>query len=194
MNGNHRSQNYFLKYVKTDHNILNVGCGSVEFSSELSKYCNHVTAIDISPEMIAIAEKEVVRSGNPENIRFICQDIMRWNPDDKYDVIFANYFLNTFAWKDCEIVINHILKMVKDNGLLCIADEITGKHFFTKAEQFAFRPLITYLHHVLADHPLHSIYDYTPLILKKGFVEIEAKRDKSDYICSWTYAKKQQNV
>lgn len=190
MNGNERSQNYFLKYVSKDLHILNVGCGSISFSSELSKCCNHITAVDISSEMIAIAEQEVVKNGNSANIKFVCQDIMEWNPGIKYNVVFTNFFLNTFAWEDCEIVMKHLMGMVKDNGLLCIADEIEGKYFFTKAEQLIFRPLLTYFHHILADHPLHPIYDYSSFIFKHGFVEIDAQRDKSDYICSWTYAKK----
>lgn len=194
MNGNARSQNYFLKYIRKDFDILNVGCGSVGFSSALSNNCDHVTSVDISPEMIAIAEQEVTKNGTPENIRFICRDIMKWNPGIKYDIVFANYFLNTFEWEDCEIVMKHLLGMVKDNGILCIADEVKGQHLFTKAAQFVFRPLFAYLHHMLANHPLHPIYDYSPSILNEGFVLLDVQRDKSDYICSWTYVKQQTYV
>jgi ubiquinone/menaquinone biosynthesis C-methylase UbiE len=188
-NGNARSQNYFLKYVRNDQNILNIGCGSVGFSCELSKHCRHVTALDISKEMIAIAEKEVARNGNPANIRFVCEDIMQWKPGIAYDVVFANFFLNTFRWDDCRTVMSHIMGLVKDNGILCIADESKGEHVLTKAELIILRPLIAFFHHLIADHPLHPIYDYSPFITKHGFVLSDVHRDKSDYICSWTYRK-----
>lgn len=190
MGGNKRSQMYFLKYVSREMNILNVGCGSVSFGIHLAAKCNNVTAIDISSEMLSIAKKHAIKINIDKNIRFICQDINTYNPGPQYDIVFANFFLNTFRPDDVFDVLKHVLSMVKPNGLLCIADETEAKKISSKLELKLFRPIFAFLHHVLADHPFHPIYNYTPLIEKEGFVKIDENIDKSDYICSFVFKKK----
>ncbi len=90
---------------------------------------------------------------------------------------------------DCQIVLRHLMSLVKQNGLLCIADEVRGEKSHAKLEQAIFRPFLTYLHAVLAKHPLHPIYDYDQIICQEGFTQIDCHRDKTDYICSWVYRK-----
>lgn len=189
MGGNARSQNYFIKFINPEMKILNVGCGSVGFSSELSLQCKHVYSVDISSEMISIAKNIVKNTGDLTNISFICADITQYNPGNSYDIVFANFFLNTFNVNDYPVVLNHIMSLVKKGGLFCIADEITGEKISTRIGQTTVRPLISFFHAVLANHPLHSIYDYSNIILNNGFSLVEKHRDETDFICSWIFKK-----
>src|SRR5665647_1582393 len=49
--------------------ILELGCGTGYFTRELVKLNVHVTAIDISPELIAVAQSEI----KSENVSFEVQ-------------------------------------------------------------------------------------------------------------------------
>lgn len=137
--------------------------------------------------MINIARKKVAKSGKQENVKFVCTDIMKYDPGLQYDILFANFVLNTFQWDDCKKVLRHLLRLVKDGGVLCIADEIKAEKTIPRLEQIIFRPFLTYVHHIWAFHPLHKIYDYRPIVEIDNFKLIEFKRDKTDYIGSWTY-------
>lgn len=190
MNGNQRSQQYFLKYVKENVSALNIGCGSVSFGIDLGSKCKNVTAIDISPKMVAIAKKNAIEKNLQKNINFICSDILQYEPETKYDIVFANFFLNTFKQKDVSKVLKHILSMVKPGGLFCIADEVNANKVISRIELLLFRPMLTLFHSILANHPFHPIYDHKPIILENGFDLIDEKRDKTDYICSYVYKKK----
>lgn len=187
--GNQRSQSYFLKLVNPHQRILNVGCGSVQFSTELSRKCKNVTCLDISDKMLTIAKRYVVRNGNIDNISIICSDIMEYSTKEQFDIVFANFFLNTFYWTDCQKALKKLTSLVKPKGLLCIADETEGKHRATRLAQLIVRPLVVWFHHIIADHPFHPIYDYTPTVISLGFSLIERERDKTDYICSTIYQK-----
>lgn len=190
MGGNQRSQSFFLKYVSQEMNILNVGCGSVSFGYELAQKCGNVHAVDISPEMIALAKRNAVQLGVDKNMTFICKDINIFNPGPVYDIVFANFFLNTFSPIDVFIVLRHLLSMVRPNGLLCIADEVNGSKMYTRIELALFRPVFTLLHKILANHPFHPVYNYISTIEREGFVIVEEKRDSTDYICSFVFKKK----
>lgn len=189
MDGNRRSQLYFLDHILPDQKVLNIGCGPVSFSTSLSNHCYDVTSVDISQEMINIAEADVKKNGNPGNIKFVCMDIMDFNTRE-YDVVCANFFLNTFKWADCEKVLNHICSLVKPNGKLCIADEVAGTKITTKLSQFFLRPIIIAFHRLLTGQPFHDIYCYTPAIESNGFAVSNSKRDVTDFLESNVYIKR----
>lgn len=185
--GNRRSQNHFLPLVRQDMSILNVGCGSVGFSAELSLRCRDVSSVDISGEMLEIAAKDSARRGRPECIRFVRADINEFAPARRYDIVFANFFLNTFDEGDYPVVLRHVMSLVAPGGLLCIADEHAGRKLATRVELALFRPVLTWMHRLLAKHPMHPIYDYSPLVLAGGFELQDRHVDRSDYICSTVY-------
>ena len=187
-NGNIRSQRYFLKYLKDDITVLNVGCGSVQFNIDLSKTCKNVTSIDISKEMIEAAKDNLSLVGvNPPN--FICEDILHYKPDYQFDVVFANFVLNTFQWETCCFVIKHIDSLVKPGGLLCIADEHVAISKKAKFSQKLFRPIIYLIHHIWANHPMHAIYSYETELYKLGYTIVDKKVDPSEFIASTVYKK-----
>jgi ubiquinone/menaquinone biosynthesis C-methylase UbiE len=45
--------------IEVDHQVLELGCGTGYFTRELAKLSIYITAIDLSPELIAEARKEV---------------------------------------------------------------------------------------------------------------------------------------
>jgi len=68
--------------------VLEIACGTGQWTKRLLGYSTDITAIDSSPEMIGIA-KEKLRS---PAVRFIETDVFSWAPDAPYDVVFfANW-------------------------------------------------------------------------------------------------------
>ncbi len=68
--------------------ILDAGCGTGNFSIKLSKMGCHVTGIDISPDMLAIARLKANCLFLP--IDFIAMDMDRLNlPDNCFDGVFS---------------------------------------------------------------------------------------------------------
>lgn len=189
MGGNTRSQCYFLKHVDKKDTVLNIGCGSIGFNTELARACENVTAVDIAPNMIRIAEKYIRKQDLSDHVTFVCSDIMNIKPEKTYDTVMAGFFLNTFNWNDCVKVMTHITGFVKPGGFLCIADEARGTRLTTKTSLFLFRPLVVWLHRMLAKQPLHQVYDYEPPLKELGFEILEQERDPNDYILSTVYRK-----
>lgn len=187
--GNIRSQRYFLQYVKQDDHVLNIGCGSVQFNVDIATRCNWVQAIDIADRMIQIAKKRIKGNHLEKNIKFICRDIMKYETEEKYDVIFANFFLNTFEWEYATEVLSYIITFLKEDGILCIADEHKATKTLPKLSQILFRTSISWMHHIWAGHPMHKVYNYYEVMQNLGYTRMHYKIDETDIIDSSIYKK-----
>jgi SAM-dependent methyltransferase len=71
--------------------VLELACGPGAWTPQLLRHATDVTAVDASPEMLAIAASSVP-SGAP--VRFIQADLFTWQPDRRYDVVFMGCWLS----------------------------------------------------------------------------------------------------
>ncbi len=87
-NHNNHYHNFLLKQLPFPcNNILDIGCGTSEFTRLLAKQAQNVVAIDLSPNAIEIAQE---RSREYTNIDFQVADIMQWEfPKEHFDAIIS---------------------------------------------------------------------------------------------------------
>ncbi len=70
--------------------ICDVGCGSGRFVTALAqKGAEHVTGVDIAPEMLKIARKVVEGDGVADRCDFVHSDVLNWKADGIYDLTIA---------------------------------------------------------------------------------------------------------
>jgi len=70
--------------------VLELACGTGQWTAALVQRASELTAVDASPEMLAIASTRVP----DERVRFIQGDIFAWQPDQRYDVVFFSAWLS----------------------------------------------------------------------------------------------------
>jgi SAM-dependent methyltransferase len=70
--------------------VLELACGPGVWTEQLLRHATSVTAVDASPEMLAIASARVT----DERVRFIQADLFKWAPDRRYDVVFFGFWLS----------------------------------------------------------------------------------------------------
>jgi SAM-dependent methyltransferase len=71
--------------------VLELACGPGVWTGQLLRHASDVTAVDASPEMLALAASRVP-SGAP--VRFVAADLFSWAPDRRYDVVFMGFWLS----------------------------------------------------------------------------------------------------
>ena len=72
----------FLKYLKPESNILEIGCGPGYFSLELARSNHHVTGVDLSPDCIKLAKKTALESSSENgfgSLNYLCGDFNSLN-------------------------------------------------------------------------------------------------------------------
>jgi len=70
--------------------ICDVGCGSGRFVTALAKKgAEHVTGVDVAPEMLKIAQRLVSQDGVADRCDFVLSDVLNWKTDAKYEISIA---------------------------------------------------------------------------------------------------------
>ena len=70
--------------------VLELACGQGPWTGQLLRYADEITAVDASPEMLAIASTRV----DSDRVRFVRADIFDLKPDRRYDVVFFGFWLS----------------------------------------------------------------------------------------------------
>ena len=124
--------NWILNYEF--NSVLDIGTGSACIPISLAKNSTaNITAIDISSNAIKIAKKNA--DNYNININFLCEDIFKFNPDSKFDLIVSNppYVLESEMKKMHKNVLNfepHNAIFVEDSDPLIFYNYIA--HFALK--------------------------------------------------------------
>jgi demethylmenaquinone methyltransferase/2-methoxy-6-polyprenyl-1,4-benzoquinol methylase len=107
-----------LSAIPPQAHILELACGTGIWTRELVKIGNKVTAVDASPEMIAINKIEVAS----DKVDYIESDIFNWQSPTQYDMIFFSFWLSHVPPDRLASFLGHISTMIKPNGHLFIID------------------------------------------------------------------------
>jgi SAM-dependent methyltransferase len=71
--------------------VLELACGPGTWTPRLLESAATVTAVDSSPEMLAIARQQV---GDDDRVRLVRADLFTWHPDRRYDAVFFGFWLS----------------------------------------------------------------------------------------------------
>ncbi|MDO4542093.1 MAG: class I SAM-dependent methyltransferase, partial [Bacillota bacterium] len=114
--------------------VLDVACGTgVLIPDYLTRKVASITAVDISPEMINIAQKKFT----DDKISFYCNDIETMEITDKFDsIVIYNAFPH---FPDPENLIKTLSGYLNNNGILTVAHGMSramlDKHHSSKASR-----------------------------------------------------------
>jgi ubiquinone/menaquinone biosynthesis C-methylase UbiE len=109
---------------RPDDRILEIGCGTGEFSIELSRHCKEVLALDISEGMLEYARKKA-KSRNRNNISFIKGGFLTYEADDElFDAVVSQLALHHLPdfWK--LTALKRINSMLKTAGRFYLRDVV----------------------------------------------------------------------
>lgn len=115
---NNHYHSFLLQQLPQKGNtVLDIGCGTGEFSRLLAQRFDRVVAIDLSPNTIKVARE---RSQNYNNIDFQVADISQWQfPSEYFDAIVS---IATFHHFSVENLLPNLQAALKPGGKLIILD------------------------------------------------------------------------
>jgi SAM-dependent methyltransferase len=82
-----------LEAFRPTGSVLELACGPGVWTGQLLRHATDVTAVDASPEMLAIAAARTREVGDGR-VRFVQADLFTWTPDRRYDVVFIGFWLS----------------------------------------------------------------------------------------------------
>lgn len=143
-NHNNHYHKYLLGQIpEYSANALEIGCGTGKFSRLLAACAKQVLALDLSPNMIELAQQH---STQYPNINFQIADAMNVDlPVEYFDFLVSIATLHHMPHREA---INKMKQWLKPNGYLVILDILQTealRDFFTNAVAIFSNPGITFL-------------------------------------------------
>ncbi len=117
----------FLK-GKQFKSALEVGCGPGTWTEIVKNHVENLLAVDISDTMINEAKKNVTNL----NIEFLNTDIMEYNSDRKFDLIFSIRAFEYFP--DQEGFINKCFEILNPGGELFIITKTKASYWYGRSK------------------------------------------------------------
>lgn len=108
-----------LEAFRPAGSVLELACGPGLWTGQLLRHATDVTAVDASPEMLAIAAARV----GDERVRFIQADLFTWVPDRRYDVVFIGFWLSHVPPERFESFWSLVADGLKEEGRVFFADD-----------------------------------------------------------------------
>ena len=105
---------FFLQNVKGKE-ILDAGCGVGQFTSYMASFDKRVLGIDNSKSMIKLAQNAF------DNCKFLCQDVLQMNYQNRFDGIVANNLLLHFSHCQSAQAFKRFYDALKDDGVLLVS-------------------------------------------------------------------------
>ncbi|MTI66528.1 MAG: class I SAM-dependent methyltransferase [Firmicutes bacterium] len=102
--------------IKRGMKVLDIGCGTGNFSIKLAKMGCNVIGIDVSEDMLKEAEKKALDEGL--NIEFKKMDVYNLDFDEKFDAVFS---MAAFEFiKDTKKALDEMFRVVKNGGQILV--------------------------------------------------------------------------
>jgi ubiquinone/menaquinone biosynthesis C-methylase UbiE len=102
--------------------VLELACGTGNWTGEPLRVASEVTALDASAEMLARARHR----HRDERIRFVEADVFEWVPDGSYDVVFFTFWLSHVPPTRFEEFWGTVSSALAPEGRVFFVDE--GRH------------------------------------------------------------------
>jgi demethylmenaquinone methyltransferase/2-methoxy-6-polyprenyl-1,4-benzoquinol methylase len=144
--------------------VLYVGVGSGEDAIEAARRGSLVTCLDFSEGMVQRARERFAEARIPGE--FVAADVMQYVPDQPFDAVVANFFLNVFSKPMMESILARLAGLVRPGGKLLIADCSPARgSVVLRAMHRAYYGagnLLYWMKGLCALHPIYVYADYYP--------------------------------
>ncbi len=73
--------------------VLELACGTGLWTQHLARFATSITAVDSSPEVMAI-NQERLGTSHAGKVEYVQADLFAWQPAQQYDVVFFSFWLS----------------------------------------------------------------------------------------------------
>jgi len=152
--------------LKSGMRVLEIGCGTGNFTEIFAESQAHITAVDISPDLIELARKRRLPKNQVQFVLARFEDIV---PNTPYDAIIGSSVLHHL---DIHVALQNIYHLLKPNGIMSFAEPNMMN------PQIALQKNIPWLKKKMGDSPDETAFLRWKLkknLIEKGFTNIHIR-------------------
>lgn len=118
--------------------VLELACGTGQWTKELARYATELTAVDASEEMLALNRARVART----DVAYVQADVFAWSPAERYDVVFFSAWLSHVPPQWFDEFWALVATCLTDDGRVFVIDELPAVQSIERAVPGAAAPTV----------------------------------------------------
>jgi 2-polyprenyl-3-methyl-5-hydroxy-6-metoxy-1,4-benzoquinol methylase len=118
--------------------VLELACGTGQWTKELAEYATELTAVDASEEMLALNRAHVARS----DVVYVQADVFAWAPAQRYDVVFFSAWLSHVPPQRFDDFWALVARCLSEDGRVFVIDELPAVMTLEQAIPNAVAPAV----------------------------------------------------
>jgi len=163
--------------IKEGQQVLDIGCGTGALTIKSAQRHAKVVGIDINPQMLDIARKHVQELQLTENIQLVEAGVaeMESMEAESYDVVMSGLCFSELSEDEQAYALKQVNRVLKEGGLLLLADETVAKNFFLKAINLPVKITVKFITYILTQTGTRAVRHLPEKVKQAGF-QIESVR------------------
>jgi len=158
--------------IDPDDRLLEIGCGTGALTLQCARRGARLTAIDISPRMLAVARRRVSAAGLAERIEWHMIDAASATSQfaaQSFDKIVLSLLLSELSAEEAGYILSGCRRLLVDGGCLILADEVAPRTLPARLLFWLVRAPLLFLTWLLTRTTRHVLHDYPAMLRQAGF-------------------------
>jgi ubiquinone/menaquinone biosynthesis C-methylase UbiE len=171
------------EYVSEGHQVLEIGCGTGTLALSCAKKGASVVAIDISSQMLTIAERKILEHNLIDKIKLKKMgaiELEKAFSDNTFDRIVSTLVFSELYADEQKYVLNQAYRILRPNGLIIIADEVKPRSLWKRIVHSSIRIPLAVITYLLTQTSTRTLEDIKSPMNDAGFKIIHEKRSFID--------------
>ena len=174
------------RFIEPGMSVLDIGCGTGTLALLAARKGAHVTGIDSSPEMLAVAREKITSAGLEDEVELI--ELNAIDLDEKFapksfDCVVSTLVLSELLPDEREFVLGECHRVLIEDGALVLAVETEPATLLKRLLHRLARLPVVLLTLLLSGKGTRPVPDLPALVKRSGF---EVETSQSDLLGSFT--------
>ncbi len=181
--------------VKKGDNVLDVGCGTGMLTLHAAIKGADVTGFDINSEMLEIARIRIENSDFKENVNLLEMGVAELDnfDENEFDVIMSGLCFSELSNDELNYTLKLSKKILKQNGLLIIADEAKSNLFVFRFMNLLIRIPLVIVTYILTQTTTRAVKGLEEKVTRAGFKIESIRKNKMSNFIELVARKTQEN-
>jgi len=161
-----------VSMIQPNDRVLEVGCGTGALALRCARRGAQLTAVDISPRMLAVARRRASAAGLSDRIQWRLMDAASATEHlapNSFDKIILSLILSELDKDELQYFLSGCRRLLADSGKLIIADEVVPRAPLAKLLFWLVRIPLAILTWLLTRTTTHVLGDTIMLLQQAGF-------------------------
>jgi ubiquinone/menaquinone biosynthesis C-methylase UbiE len=160
--------------------VLDIGCGTGALTLRAARKGATVTGIDINAGMLEIARQRAGDMDLLQYIEFREMGVAELGvmPSQTYDAVMSGLCFSELSGDELTFTLRHIRRILKDGGLLLIADEIVPSGFYRHMLNLMIRIPLQAVTWLLTQAVTHAVRDLPEQVEEAGLQVHSVRKNK----------------